>query len=162
MKLNPYLKDFIEEHIDLIEDGKYADLYDAAEEELTAFCHLVPHWLYVVGINLMEYIGNRVPEGFMTDSDLESIYVPDNIRVIGGSAFSFTDKLNILSVPKKCEFEKEILFDSALRVLDYRGTVDELHHYTNLLWYGEATDWWEGSVVTQIRCTDGVIDLYEQ
>lgn len=155
MNINPYVKDFIEEHIDLIEDHRFGELWEFAEEELTAFSHLVPHVLYEAGVNLMEYVGDTLPDGFMTDSDLKSIYVPDNISRIGGGAFSFTPNLEELSIPKKCQLGQEILFDSRCQVIDYRGTLEEMHRFTNLFKCGEVQNWHTGSAVLFIRTADG-------
>lgn len=162
MKINPYVKDFIEEHIDLIQEGRFRDLWEFAEEELTAFSHHVPNWLYKADINLMEFIGDTVPVGFMNDSDLKSIYVPDNIKIIGDSAFSFTPALEEISIPRVCKLGRELLFDSNCQVIDYRGTVEDMHKYTNIFRCGEVQDWHDGSSVLFVRTADGhKVNCYE-
>lgn len=162
MNINPYVKDFIEEHIDLIQEGRFGDLWEFAEEEILAFSHHVPHWLYEAGINLMEHIGDTVPEWFLNDSDLKSIYVPDNIKFISEGAFSFTSSLEELSIPKVCKLGKSILFDSNCQVVDYRGTIEDLHRYTNMFTCGVVQEWHENSAVLVVRTADGhTVKCYE-
>ena len=123
------IKHFIENHIDLIEDGKFKVVYEELRKLSVMYTGEFTKILLDAGIDPAKYM-NGLPEGYLAGVKYKSYEIPENITFIGESAFAYT-QLKSVAIPKKVEhlnphtfencgyLEKVILPDDLMTIGDY-------------------------------------------
>lgn len=131
----PYLlyKDMIEkivkENASLINNNEFEEVYKNIL--VNGALGLVRNFtliLYEAGIDPLPYM-TRIPSGFLFSSEITSIDIPSNIKVIGDYAFSGCNDLEAVTIPKQvekieesafymCEYLKKVTFESDSSLTD--------------------------------------------
>lgn len=148
------IKEFMENHIDLIDANNFVDLYMAATTKWTfpnnRNTSLMTEYLLEAGINPLEYMDwiplcmfwesnikhIDIPETItfiendaFYGSDIEEITIPASCNHIGPNAFSACGKLTKMTILNPyCNFDEETLCGigiSNIRHITYNGTVKE-------------------------------------
>lgn len=92
---------------------------------------------------------------FYNKPGLTSVVIPDGIVSIGSGAFASNDELISVSFPASinrlfCPF----FGNGALTELTFAGTVEQWKYFVN-----KNTVWIRDSALTQVTCSDGVVEL---
>lgn len=117
--------------------------------------------LYLNG-NLVDDI--KIPDGvpeikpivFLGYKSLTSVTISDSVTSIGKAAFSGCAGLNRVTIGDGMMSIGEYAFCncSSLTSIDYTGTIAEWKNIS------KATNWARTSSITQIKCSDGTLNLY--
>ena len=93
--MNDYLKQYIKEHLDLVDEEMYDELYSNCDKydraDLTKF-------LLSCGIKPDEYM-TRLPDYYLAGSDIHSYHISPTINVIESWAFGHCRELEIIYIP---------------------------------------------------------------
>lgn len=95
------------------------------------------------------------PEAFYHCVSLESILLPYPIQVIDTKAFAYCKKLREVVLPSTLQWiDSEVFYGcTSLTNINYKGKIADWNNYV-----GKATNWAEGSNITEIICLDGTIE----
>ena len=93
------IKHFIENHIDLIEDGKFKKVYEELRNLSVLYIGEFTKILLDAGIDPARYM-DELPEGYLVGMNYTSYEIPESITFIGESAFAYT-RLKSVVIPKK-------------------------------------------------------------
>lgn len=106
---------FIENNIDLIERGRWLDLYGILRVENLDDISRFNQILYEAGINPLEdlYV---VPQLFLAWAPLHSIDIPDHVRSIGKHAFYESSVDDTLKLPKSLELIQSQAFSGCKNI----------------------------------------------
>ena len=169
--MNDYLKQYIKEHLDLVDEEMYEELYNNCDEydraDLTEFllsCGIKPDEYmtrlpdyYLVGSDIHSYhisptINVIKTWAFGHCSELEIIYIPDSVTSIGDYAFSSCSKLTSITIPNSVTNIERAAFSNCerLNTISYKGTVEEWKHIDI------ASESFDNVLTSVVRCTDGV------
>lgn len=97
--MNDIVKDFIRQNINLIDQNNFEQLYTkATQRDVYANVGELTQVLISSGINPLEHM-TRVPERFLSDSDVKEFQIPDNVTRIDGAAFSGCKLLGSITIP---------------------------------------------------------------
>lgn len=101
--INPALKDFIRDNIDLIDDNNFTTLYSHSNyPDILSIGHL-SDTLFQAGINPLEYM-NFVPRRFLNNSTATfELTLPGNIKGINSAAFSWSCVREV-TINDNCEY----------------------------------------------------------
>lgn len=92
-------RQFIEEHIDLIDANKYAELYKLALEDRDIFmCSQLTSALNKAKINPLDFM-DEIPPMYNYFNNINEFIIPDHIVKIGRGAFALT-RLKTITIPK--------------------------------------------------------------
>ena len=98
-------KEFIREHLDLIDANEWDKFYDIVtfNENFQLLYQIgeVTTFLYDCGCNPLAYLTN-IPTGFLAGSSIEEIVIPEGIKSIGIGAFRGAQNLRKVTLPKSC------------------------------------------------------------
>ena len=93
--MTDYLKQYIKEHLDLVDEEMYDELYNNCDKydraDLTEF-------LLSCGIKPDEYM-TRLPDYYLAGSDIHSYHISPTINVIESCAFGSCIELEIIYIP---------------------------------------------------------------
>lgn len=168
---------FIEDNIDLIEANNFEEFYTKRLRSGLDGGYAgtqITEMLLESGINPLFHM-SKVPYGFIYNSDIEELIIPNNIKIIAWSAIRDMNKLVDLYIPDSvieigqyafdgCSF-KDISLPKSLQHIDryvfrdcykletvtFRGTVSEWKSLR------KNPGWKKGSKIKKIKCTDGEI-----
>ena len=154
--ITPAVKKFIEQHIDLIEDNNFSQLYFTVSKELSYSDYpLVTKVLVEAGIDpLVGMI--YVPANYMHGlSDITRVIIPETVISIHRDAFSNMPDLNSVQMPKSVVKFAENIFDGSpnLHNIAYEGTKEDWKHIQR------SHHWRYGASVNQIHCSDGLVKV---
>lgn len=154
------LKSFIEENIELIENGEfeviYSNLLDPFKLNLDANSRYTligdfTEALIKAGIDPAKYM-KEIPPHYLGGTSLRSYTIPNNITAIGEYAFSGYNGLTEVVIPSTVTSIGAYTFRYCheLRSITYLGTVDQ--------WKGvkKLPGWKKDSSIKKIICTDGI------
>lgn len=100
--INPALKDFIKDNIELIDDNNFAELYHQSNYPALSLGHL-SDTLLLAGINPLEYM-TTVPRRFLNNStDTFELTLPQCIKGINSAAFSWSCVREV-TINDNCEY----------------------------------------------------------
>lgn len=103
--MKPELKEFIREHLDLIDNNEWDKFYDIVSlNENFKFLYRIGEvttFLYDCGCNPLAYLTN-IPTGFLAGSSVEEIVIPEGIKSVGMGAFGGAQNLRKINLPKSC------------------------------------------------------------
>ena len=125
----PKLKEFIEEHIDLIEEKRWSALYSYAQAEIPFQVGNLSYNLIKAGVNPLEDLNRILPEMF-ADSMIDELFIPENITRIQRQAF------------QSCYFLTKITLPSSIINIDvtaFKGC----YELDKIIYEGTATDFIE-------------------
>lgn len=167
------LKEFIREHLDLIDNNEWDKFYDivSGNENFNFLYQIgeVTTFLHDCGCNPLEYLTN-IPTGFLAGSSVEEIVIPEGIKSIGMGAFSGAHKLRKITLPKSCNqiSTNAFYFCSSLEEVTINATNqifgDEVFGVCaklyNINYAGTKLQWLKHPILDPelvIQCTDGKI-----
>ena len=99
--MNNEVKKFIEQHIDLIEDNKWEEIYREYNRMSFITCPIGKFTCIMLeaGINPLEYI-NYIPKNYLRGSDISGKFIiPNGITDIGDYAFYDCYELTGVTIP---------------------------------------------------------------
>ena len=101
MTFSEDLIDFLREHIDLVKEDNYRELYEEVYDEVVraVWGGELTDLLFAAGINPLLYM-DFVPQGFGNSSTMTSITLPSNITYIGFGAFQCATRLESIVIPR--------------------------------------------------------------
>lgn len=98
-------KEFIREHLDLIDANEWDKFYDivSLNENFQLLYQIgeVTTFLYECGCNPLAYMTN-IPTGFLAGSSIEEIVIPEGIKSTGMGEFRGAQNLREVTLPKSC------------------------------------------------------------
>lgn len=123
------LKFYIEEYEKALNDKNFARVYyginggwSANGDVAAAFTAL----LFKNNINPLEYM-DKVPTVFACSLNIKEITIPNNINIIGWSAFADCEDLKSIHIPKSVISINELAFDNCYNLTDiyYEGSKED-------------------------------------
>lgn len=131
-EINAKLLEFLQSHIDLIESQDWETLYRKVRAEAgrgsergsSKLPGQLTQLLYQADINPLATL-SYIPEGFLTQADIESFYIPSHIKIIGSGAFQGCEKLTSLTIPTSVGLIESWAISGcdSLKSLDIPGSV---------------------------------------
>lgn len=114
----------------------------------------VTQLLINLNINPLDHLSS-IPRGFLTNTPIKHIDIPDHITSIGDYAFANCDSLMDITIPGSVTSIGYWTFNgcTSLNYISYKGTKDQ---------WGKialADGWDDSSSIKAIHCTDGDITL---
>ena len=111
-KYSEYLKAFLWENKDILDNNDFTELYKRASDDLYIMTGELTNALYTAGIHPLAHM-DHIPESFIENATLQkrSFKLPDNITEIERSAFSKSNIKEIeISENSKLKFIDEFAF----------------------------------------------------
>lgn len=115
--MRPELKEFIKSHLDLIDNEQYEELYREHRFDFwgrvldgLSSPRLLTEFLLSCSLNPLEHV-ERVPRAYLQGSTMESVDLPEGIKVIDEYAFSNMNKLSEITIPESCEVVERGAFE---------------------------------------------------
>lgn len=100
--MNTEIKEFIEKHIDLIEDGRFEELYKLQSKwytvELARLVGIFTETLLSADIDPAKYM-KKIPPFYLTGTKIASYTIPQNITSIDWSAFIDCNEFTNVTIP---------------------------------------------------------------
>lgn len=146
------LKNFIEENIELIENGEFEVIYSDLDADFRyTFIGDFTEALIKAGIDPAKYM-KEIPPHYLGGTSLRSYTIPNNITAIGEYAFSGYNGLTEVVIPSTVTSIGAYTFRYCheLRSITYLGTVDQWKEVKKL------PGWKKDSSIKRIICTDGI------
>lgn len=146
------LKNFIEENIELIENGEFEVIYSDLDADFRyTLIGDFTEALIKAGIDPAKYM-KEIPPHYLGGTSLRSYTIPNNITAIGEYAFSGYNGLTEVVIPSTVTSIGAYTFRYCheLRSIIYLGTVDQ--------WKGvkKLPGWKKDSSIKKIICADGI------
>lgn len=88
------IEQFIEEHIDLIDNNNFTELYTRCWNFDRG---KLSEALYACGIDPLKYM-TKIPNGFAAEADITNITIPDSVTSIGSATFSWCLRLTNVTI----------------------------------------------------------------
>ena len=119
--MNNDIKKFIEDHIELIEDNKWKEIYNKN------FPTGLTEALLESGINPLLQGLNYLPKWFLYKSNIKEFQIPNNVSSIGHNAFEGCTSLTNIEIPNSVTDIRHYAFSScdSLTKIDYLGTIGQ-------------------------------------
>lgn len=152
MKIKRSLKNFIEENIELIENGEFEVIYSDLDADFRyTFIGDFTEALIKAGIDPAKYM-KEIPPHYLGGTSLRSYTIPNNITAIGEYAFSGYNGLTEVVIPSTVTSIGAYTFRYCheLRSITYLGTVDQWKEVKKL------PGWKKDSSIKKIICADGI------
>lgn len=152
MKIKRSLKNFIEENIELIENGEFEVIYSDLDADFRyTLIGDFTEALIKAGIDPAKYM-KEIPPHYLGGTSLRSYTIPNNITAIGEYAFSGYNGLTGVVIPSTVTSIGAYTFRYCheLRSITYLGTVDQWKEVKKL------PGWKKDSSIKKIICTDGI------
>ena len=170
----PKLKQFIEENINLIENNRFFEVYNKINSY--SFTRMFSEAMLGAGINPLLSLA-EVPERFLYESTIRSVYIPEGVESIGRYAFADCKDLTNVELPvglkiinegafMYCSNLESIILPSTLEVIDF-GVFEGCNKLTNLYFRGTVDQWLKvrekddslRASSHKIICSDGTFDF---
>lgn len=119
--LTKNLKEFLEKNIELIEENKFDELYDKAENDLyfSQGIGTLTRTLLTANINPIEYL-SKIPYCYLYgDSNITQFIIPDKIEYVNSEAFANCSQLH------------DVVFGKGVSVI-YYGAFENCTELTNV------------------------------
>ena len=145
------LKEFIETHIDLIDNNQWGDLYRNANFLSDDSIGKLTQIFLSVGIDPLEYL-ECVPRFYLEYTFSSVVRIPEGITIIGHHSLAFC-KIRTLFLPKSLKEISGNAFDGSLieRII-YLGTMNDWSKV-------QLNGGWKNSLKVNIKCSDGEIKI---
>lgn len=136
--LTPYIKDFIKEYRDLIEDDNFADLYTEFDKLMytrsgspqhtpgySTFTNHLTEVLLEADVDPLIYL-NYVPKSYLAWTNMKDFKIPAGIEVIDQNAFS-NSNLESITIPSTVKAIHKYAFANCSDLSDiyYDGTMKQ-------------------------------------
>lgn len=148
------LKEFIQAHINLIDNNEFEKLYDAVTNSSYTYDMKDLSLVFLQAeINPLDYM-TYVPENFLAGSDIESFEIPEGVKIIRDFAFADCTLQNITIPSSVTNIGSEVLGNSLeLTDINYNGTEAQ--------WNSIKKDpyWSDGTSSFIVHCSDGDIEM---
>ena len=138
--MTPKLKQFIEEHIDLIENGRWHALYSYAASEIPFQVGNLSYNLLQAGVNPLNELPRVLPDMFNRAGVLTELELPENITSIMRNAFKDCYMLKKIVLPASLETIDNTSFKGCyeLEEIIYKGTakqfMNNIEPTTDMFW----------------------------
>ena len=154
------VKEFIEKHIDLIDEFRFDELYSWAISEIPFQIGNLSYNLMEAGINLLNYVPMVHAEMF-SNSIITSIELPKNIVKINRQAFLDCFGLVEIIIPESVIGIDKTAFKGCyeLKNIRYTGTMEQLNRLCSI---PELQDIFADCDTYAIHCSDGVVSFAEE
>lgn len=152
MKIKRSLKNFIEENIELIENGEFEVIYSDLDADFRyTFIGDFTEALIKAGIDPAKYM-KEIPPHYLGGTSLRSYTIPNNITAIGEYAFSGYNGLAEVVIPSTVTSisARAFRYCRELESITYLGTVDQWKEVKKL------PGWKKDSSIKKIICADGI------
>lgn len=152
MKMKKSLKNFIEENIELIENGEFEVIYSDLDADFRyTLIGDFTEALIKAGIDPAKYM-KEIPPHYLGGTSLRSYTIPNNVTTIGEYAFSGYNGLTRVVIPSTVTSIGAYAFRycSGLESITYLGTVDQWKEVKKL------PGWKKDSSIKKIICADGI------
>lgn len=152
MKMKKSLKNFIEENIELIENGEFEVIYSDLDADFRyTLIGDFTEALIKAGIDPAKYM-KEIPPHYLGGTSLRSYTIPNNVTAIGEYAFSGYNGLTRVVIPSTVTSIGAYAFRycSELESITYLGTVDQWKEVKKL------PGWKKDSSIKKIICADGI------
>lgn len=152
MKIKRSLKNFIEENIELIENGEFEVIYSDLDADFRyTFIGDFTEALIKAGIDPAKFM-KEIPPHYLGGTSLRSYTIPNNITAIGEYAFSGYNGLTGVVIPSTVTSIGAYTFRYCreLESITYLGTIDQWKEVKKL------PGWKKDSSIKKIICTDGI------
>lgn len=152
MKMKKSLKNFIEENIELIENGEFEVIYSDLDADFRyTLIGDFTEALVKAGIDPAKYM-KEIPPHYLGGTSLRSYTIPNNITAIGEYAFSGYNGLTGVVIPSTVTSIGAYAFRycSELESITYLGTKDQWKEVKKL------PGWKKDSSIKKIICADGI------
>lgn len=152
--MTEYIKKFIEDNINLIEENRWGEVY----ANITPYVKTISSFNQIIkdaGINPLEYL-YYIPTYYFARNDMVDYTIPENIIEIRFRAFVYCENLKQVTIHKQVKHIGNDVFKDCpnLKDIDYEGTREEWEHVV------EKSSYWDrDSFIQKVYCKDGVIDL---
>lgn len=146
------LKNFIEENIELIENGEFEVIYSDLDADFRyTLIGDFTEALIKAGIDPAKYM-KEIPPHYLGGTSLRSYTIPNNIAAIGEYAFSGYNGLTEVVIPSTVTSIGAYTFRYCheLRSITYLGTVSQWKEVKKL------PGWKKDSSIKKIICADGI------
>lgn len=146
------LKNFIEENIELIENGEFEVIYSDLDADFRyTLIGDFTEALIKAGIDPAKYM-KEIPSHYLGGTSLRSYTIPNNITAIGEYAFSGYNGLTEVVIPSTVTSIGAYTFRYCheLRSITYLGTVSQWKEVKKL------PGWKKDSSIKKIICADGI------
>ena len=149
--MNVDVKKFIEEHIDLIEDNQWEEVYDKLKIDVRGEFTQIMLEASIDALKSLDYI----PDGYLNNADITSFEVPKGIKRINDHAFFACRNLQEFIIPNSVEYIGAFVFGKCplLKEIIYVGTKREWRAIP------KSKMWRTSSYVEFINCSDGYVTL---
>lgn len=152
MKMKKSLKNFIEENIELIENGEFEVIYSDLDADFRyTLIGDFTEALIKAGIDPAKFM-KEIPPHYLGGTSLRSYTIPNNITAIGEYAFSGYNGLTGVVIPSTVTSIGAYTFRYCreLESITYLGTIDQWKEVKKL------PGWKKDSSIKKIICTDGI------
>ena len=115
----------------------------------------IPFTVKIERATISEGVTHITDHAFYDCDDLTNVTIPDSVTFIGDMAFYSCDSLTNITLPEGVTYisEEAFAFCVSLTSIQYSGTMTEWESIE------KGNHWNEGSAITSIVCSDGVISL---
>lgn len=146
------LKQFIQNHKDLIADNKFKELYQLAMMEIPFQIGNMSTSFIDAGINPCLYVDRILPEMF-SNAMLKQFDIPNNINVISREAFIDNYELTEITIPGTVEIIHSTAFKGCYKLEDiyYKGSVHDFLAAT------ESQNPFYDCATNSVQCSDGIV-----
>lgn len=123
--IHPYLKEFIEQNINLIDSNEFIKLYLAWCDDNSRPDNILFHEVYSMlieaGIDPLLHM-NVIPFDYFLEYEANELIIPEGVHTIQKEAFSEC-KLNRLVIPSSVKQVSDYLFvNSSIKMIEWHGS----------------------------------------
>lgn len=157
--MNTEIKEFIEEHIDLIEDGRFEELYKLQSKwytvELARLVGIFTETLLSADIDPAKYM-KKIPPFYLTGTKIVSYAIPQSITSIDWAALINCNELTSVTIPNSVTYIGDSAFGKCeeLTRINFKGTISQWNKIKlDPMWKADSLQ------LKEIKCTGGTIIL---
>lgn len=102
-QVDPKLEKFIQDNIQLMEDGKYDEVYNEASRRGGSFVSALTQILWECGVHPENEGLTEIPWGFACELDIKTFLIPQGMTSIKGYAFAECESLTNITIPNSVQ-----------------------------------------------------------
>lgn len=169
--MNAKHKKYIEQNIELIENDDWEKFFKKAPQGIGEALYIakidfmtvlgyIPSYAFafcsnLTSINIPNSVTSIGSNAFFGCDSLTSVTIPNSVAIIGTDAFCHCSSLTSITIPDSVTSISSFVFMgcSSLTSINFQGTKAQWNKITL------GSSWNYGSSITQVICTDGIIDV---